>query len=81
MVMAVFLFMNALSSALALIITPAIKDPGLVWVWVGPAIVMFAVSVVFYWRYRWMNSDEFMLEDDVTASQAAIAEKTGERKV
>jgi dipeptide/tripeptide permease len=67
-VMAVFLFMNALSSALALLITPAIRDPNLVWVWAGPALALLLVAVVFYRRYRWMNTDEFMLRDTAAAT-------------
>jgi dipeptide/tripeptide permease len=65
LVMSIFLFMNALSSALAQALAPAIKDPSLVWVWVGPAIAMFVISVIFYWRYRWMNSDEFMTAGEI----------------
>ena len=63
LVMAVFLFMNALSSALALIVSPAVKDPHLIWAWVGPAIAMFVLSITFHWQYRWMNSDEFMTKN------------------
>jgi proton-dependent oligopeptide transporter, POT family len=66
LVMSMFLFMNALSSALAEILTPAIKDPHLIWVWAGPAIALFVQTCVFWWRYRWMNNDEYMLEDDAT---------------
>jgi dipeptide/tripeptide permease len=63
LVMAVFLFMNALSSALALIVSPAIKDPNLVWAWVGPAVGMLVLSIAFHRQYRWMNSDEFMTKN------------------
>ncbi|KAF2434848.1 PTR2-domain-containing protein [Tothia fuscella] len=68
-VMSIFLFMNALSNALAQIMTPAIKDPNLVWVWASPAIVLFFVTIVFYWRYRYMNSDVFMTEEAVTSDE------------
>jgi dipeptide/tripeptide permease len=74
LVMSIFLFMNALSSALAQIMTPAVKDPNLVWVWASPAIVLFVVSIIFYWRYSYMNSDEFMTAEaensDVEDSKA-----------
>jgi dipeptide/tripeptide permease len=66
-VMAIFLFMNALSSALAQVMAPAVKDPHLVWVWASPAIALFVVSVVFYWRYRYMNSDEFMTAEAINS--------------
>lgn len=79
LVMAVFLFMNALSSALGEILTPAITDPHLIWVWGGPAIALAAQTVIFWWKYRWMNSDEFMTieEREQVARQASIAERTG----
>jgi dipeptide/tripeptide permease len=78
MVMSVFLFMNALSSALAQIMTPAVKDPNLVWVWASPAITLFVVSVVFYWRYRYMNSDEFMTTEATNPDAASLGPGDGE---
>jgi len=55
--------MNALSNALAQILGPAISDPNLIWVWAGPAIALALQTVVFWWRYRWMNDDTFMTYD------------------
>jgi dipeptide/tripeptide permease len=69
LVMSIFLFMNALSNALAQIMTPAIKDPNLVWVWASPGIVLFFITIVFYARYRYMNSDEFMMEQAVVSGE------------
>jgi len=69
LVLSIFLFMNALSSALAEALTPAIVDPHLIWVWGGPTISMFVISVIFYWRYRWMNSDEFMTAEEMYLSE------------
>jgi dipeptide/tripeptide permease len=66
LVMALFLFTNALSSALGEIVTPAIIDPHLIWVWAGPAIAMAVLTAHFYWRYHFMDSDEFMTEQNQT---------------
>lgn len=66
LVMALFLFTNALSSALGEIVTPAIVDPHLIWVWAGPAIALFVLTVDFYFRYRHMDSDAFMTEQNQT---------------
>jgi dipeptide/tripeptide permease len=55
LVMASFLFMNAISSALAQAVTPVMKDPNLIYIWAGPAVAMFVVSVVFYLRHRHMD--------------------------
>jgi hypothetical protein len=61
---------------LALIVSPAIKDPDLIWAWVGPAIAMFVLSIAFHWQYRGMNSDEFM-----TKNARGEPGETSERKV
>lgn len=60
LVTALFLFSNAISSALGLAITPVITDPYLIWVWVGPAIALFVQTCFFHWKYRHMDDDEFM---------------------
>ena len=68
--MSLFLFTNALSSALGEALSPVIVDPHLIWVWAGPAIALAILTVIFYWRYRGMDDDEFMTEgkgDDTTA--------------
>lgn len=54
-VMALFLFSTALSSALGEIITPVIKDPHLIWVWAGPAIVLAVQTVIFWFRWKHMG--------------------------
>ncbi|KAL1647372.1 peptide transporter ptr2 [Diplodia intermedia] len=71
LVMAIFLFMTALSSALGEILTPAITDPHLIWVWAGPAIALFVQTVIFWFRYRHMDDDEFMTYEDEKTSAAA----------
>ena len=64
LVMAIFLFTTALSNALGEILTPAIVDPHLIWVWAGLAIALFVQTVIFYFRYRRMDQDDFMTYDD-----------------
>lgn len=59
-VVALFLFMTALSSALGEILIPAIADPTLVWAWAAPAIALFVQTIIFWWRHRNMNDDVFM---------------------
>ncbi|KAF2404766.1 putative MFS peptide transporter [Trichodelitschia bisporula] len=71
LVMSIFLFMNALSSALAQVLTPAIEDPWLEWVWAAPAMALFVVTIVFHWRYRWMNDDTFMTYEEEENPAAA----------
>ncbi|KAF2967506.1 hypothetical protein GQX73_g6059 [Xylaria multiplex] len=59
-VVAMFLFMTALSSALGEILIPAITDPTLVWAWAAPAIALFVQTVIFVWRHRHINDEVFM---------------------
>jgi len=79
LVMAILLFMNALSSAIALIVTPFIKDPTLIWAWVGPAVAMLVVSIIFYIQYRKMNNDEFMISEQLREAEGT--EPDVERKL
>ena len=63
-VFALFLFNNALSSALGEVLTSVTVDPHLIWVWAGLAIALAAQTIVFYWSYRELDNDEFMIYQD-----------------
>ncbi|KAI1139878.1 PTR2-domain-containing protein [Hypoxylon sp. FL0543] len=63
-VVALFLFMTALSSALGEILVPAINDPTLVWAWAAPAIALFVQTILFWWRHRNVNDDVFMTYEE-----------------
>ncbi|KAI1412338.1 PTR2-domain-containing protein [Hypoxylon sp. FL1857] len=63
-VIALFLFMTALSSALGEILIPAIVDPTLVWAWAAPAIALFVQTILFWWRHRHVNEDVFMTYEE-----------------
>ncbi|KAI1388541.1 PTR2-domain-containing protein [Hypoxylon trugodes] len=63
-VVALFLFMTALSSALGEILIPAITDPTLIWAWAAPAIALFVQTIIFWWRHRNVNDDVFMTYDE-----------------
>lgn len=64
LVMSVFLATSALSSALAEIISPVVRDPNLVGVWAAPAVALAVQTGVFWWRYRGVDGDEFMIYDE-----------------
>lgn len=67
LVVSIFLFMTAISSAVGQAVIPAMKDPYLTWVWGGPAIAMGVLTVHFYFNYRHMNDDKFFTEKDEDA--------------
>ncbi|KAF2142831.1 uncharacterized protein K452DRAFT_317739 [Aplosporella prunicola CBS 121167] len=57
---ALFLATHALSSAAGEVLSPVIKDPYLIWIWAGPSIALALQTVVFWFKYRRMDNDEFM---------------------
>ncbi|KAJ0125095.1 mfs peptide transporter [Diaporthe amygdali] len=63
-VVALFLFMTSLSSALGQILVPAIADPTLIWAWAAPAIALAVQTVIFWWRHRKVNDDVFMTYEE-----------------
>ncbi|KAE8381763.1 hypothetical protein BDV26DRAFT_301030 [Aspergillus bertholletiae] len=60
LVMAIFLFTTALSSALGEVLIPVTQDPYLIWVWGAPAVALAIQTILFWFRFRSLNHDEFM---------------------
>ncbi|KAK7534140.1 POT family-domain-containing protein [Phyllosticta citribraziliensis] len=88
LVVSLFLFTTALSSALGEILSPVIKDPYLIWVWAGPAIALFVQTGIFWFRYKHLDGEAFMTTDededtlndeeasqDIPARDTAVEEK------
>ncbi|KAB8273993.1 POT family-domain-containing protein [Aspergillus minisclerotigenes] len=63
LVMAIFLFTTALSSALGEVLIPVTQDPYLIWVWGAPAVALAVQTILFWFRFRSLNHDEFMIEE------------------
>ncbi|KAH9833910.1 PTR2-domain-containing protein [Teratosphaeria destructans] len=88
-VMAIYLFTYALSSALGEIVSPVTKDPWLIYIWGVPTGCLFVQTVIFWFRYRSVNEDDFMTyEEDFQESKkieaaeapaAGLDEKASER--
>jgi dipeptide/tripeptide permease len=82
LVMAIFLFMTALSSALGEILIPATVDPYLIWIWIGPAIALFIQTIIFWFRYRHLNDEAFMTyEEDFPKEEEVQPIDKGEKEV
>ncbi|KAK5991705.1 MFS-type transporter ucsM [Cladobotryum mycophilum] len=80
-VMSLFLFNTALSSALGEILIPAIRDPHLIWAWAGPAIALFVQTAIFWVRHHKLDDEIYMLEQDTpTQSQAHLASSESEKE-
>jgi dipeptide/tripeptide permease len=76
LVVSLFLFMTAISSAIGQAIIPAMKDPYLTWVWGGPAIALGVLTVHFYFTYRHMDNDKFLTDDGYDDSVSEISRST-----
>lgn len=65
LVMAINLFMTAISSAIALATAPAIQDPYLIWAFAGPTIAGAVCTVAFWFMFKHINDEEFYLNTDI----------------
>ncbi|KAK9233888.1 MFS peptide transporter [Lipomyces kononenkoae] len=86
LVMALFLFNNALASALGEILIPAITDPYLIWVWAGPAIALFVQTVIFWFQFKHMNDESYMIyeedyPDEKQRSELAHSDSEGTNEI
>jgi dipeptide/tripeptide permease len=81
-VMALSLFMTAISTAISLATADAICDPLLVWAFGAPAIIGFVSAFVFYWLFRHLDDEEFFVHTDdvVASSRGSDDEERKERK-
>ncbi|KAJ5569516.1 uncharacterized protein N7459_008946 [Penicillium hispanicum] len=82
LVVAIFLFMTALSSALGEILIPVTKDPWLTWIWGAPTVALAVQTVIFWFRFKHLN-DESYLKSYVNASTTedkSQSETTGEKE-
>ncbi|RMZ78595.1 hypothetical protein DV738_g3772, partial [Chaetothyriales sp. CBS 135597] len=62
LVMSIFLFTTALSSAIGEVLIPATKDPNLIWLWAAPTVALAVQTILFWFRFNYLNNDEFMTE-------------------
>lgn len=58
------LFSSAIAAILGLAAAPAIKDPNLVWVFFGPTIAGGVLTVIFWFLFKELDHEEFILNTD-----------------
>lgn len=58
------LAMTAVSAAIGLATAPAIQDPYLIWAFAGPTIVGAAFTVIFWFTFKHIDKEEFVLSTD-----------------
>lgn len=71
LVMSVFLFTSALSSALGEAMNPLVNDPHLVWNYGAAAIISFVAGIAFWFCFRKLDEDEFKLNEIGTHDREA----------
>ncbi|KAJ5670934.1 hypothetical protein N7507_000061 [Penicillium longicatenatum] len=62
LVMAIFLFTNALSSAIGEILVPVTKDPYLIWIWGAPTVALGLQTIIFWWRFRHLDNEQYVAD-------------------
>jgi dipeptide/tripeptide permease len=63
------LFMTAISAAIGLATSAAIQDPYLVWAFAGPTIAGAVMTVLFWWTFRHLDGEEFVINTDFSDMQ------------
>ena len=61
-VMAISLFMTAISTAISLATADAIQDPHLIWCFAAPSIIGFVAAFVFYYLFHHLDEEEFFVD-------------------
>ncbi|KAK8040794.1 H+/oligopeptide symporter [Apiospora phragmitis] len=64
LVASINLFMSAISSILSLATSAAIKDPYLPWVFAAPTIAGAVITVAFWFTFRQLDNQEFVINTD-----------------
>ncbi|KAK9773884.1 putative Peptide transporter PTR2 [Seiridium cardinale] len=64
LVASINLFMTAISAAIGLATAPAIQDPYLIWAFAGPTIAGAVLTVIFWFTFKHMDKDEFVINTD-----------------
>ncbi|CAH6719718.1 peptide transporter Ptr2p [[Candida] jaroonii] len=68
LVMAICLFMSAISAALSQAVTPALVDPNIIWAFVAMAVVGIIFAVAFFFHFRNLHVE---METERIAREAA----------
>ncbi|KAI5868388.1 POT family-domain-containing protein [Durotheca rogersii] len=58
------LAMTAISAAIGLATAPAIRDPYLIWAFAGPTIAGGTLTIIFWFTFRHIDKEEFVLNTD-----------------
>ncbi|OTB06508.1 hypothetical protein M426DRAFT_20957 [Hypoxylon sp. CI-4A] len=75
------LAMTAISAAIGLATAPAIRDPYLVWAFAGPTIVGAVFTVIFWFTFKHIDKEEFVLNTDFADMKKDSDRESDEERV
>ena len=75
LVSAINLFMAAISYAVGLACSALVKDPYLTWDFGAPTIIGLVSAIVFYWIYRDIDHEEYILTQNIDYEAKVLEEK------
>ncbi|KAL3455358.1 POT family-domain-containing protein [Aspergillus heterothallicus] len=84
LVSAINLLNTAVAYAIGLACSAVIRDPYLTWDFGGPSIAGFVLTAVFYWMFRHIDKEEYVLSEDVAQpieSKVVLGEEIDIEKV
>lgn len=79
-VMALSLFMTAISTAISMATESALHDPNFVIAFAVPSAVGFVAAFVFYWLFRHLDNEDFFVNLDVGSFESNTTSGDEERK-
>lgn len=75
LVSALNLFTQAISYALGLAFSALVRDPYLTWDFGAPTIIGVVVAIIFYWIYRDIDREEYVLTQNIDYETKVKEEK------
>ncbi|KAF8861613.1 PTR2-domain-containing protein [Acephala macrosclerotiorum] len=77
LVMSMFLFSTAISSAIQEACTASLVDPYLIWPFAATAIAGVVLAAWFYYLYRHLDEDEFLTDGVAEEDQGLVRDESG----
>lgn len=76
LVSAINCFMSAIQYAINLATAPAISDPHIVWAFAGPSIVGFVSAIIFWFTFKHLDNEEYVIKDAASDYDLSITSPT-----
>ncbi|KAI1379533.1 hypothetical protein F4677DRAFT_453086 [Hypoxylon crocopeplum] len=81
LVASINLAMTAVSAAIGLATAPAIRDPYLIWAFAGPTIAGATLTVIFWFTFKHIDKEEFVLNTDFSDMKKDSDRESDEERV